>query len=244
MAKKKRNKKYNPPGRRRNQFDEPQGGDDTLLDVVEVKEHAQDFFERNQTAVLSVLVGALILIGGYLGYKYGIQEPNNRAAMEAIHRAQFQFQRDSFALALENPGPDADGFLDIIDSYGSTKVGNLAKYYAGVSYLNLGSYEAAIEYLENFSPADDVTPAMKYGAIADAMSELGDLDGAMSNYKKAANYDQNELISPYYLYKLGMLQYKQGDKAGATASFEKIKSDYPGSQLATDIDKYIKLASS
>ena len=153
-------------------------GDDTLIDVLEVKEQAQDFFERNQKSILAGLAGILLLVGGYLGYKYAIQIPNNKAAMESIHRAEYQFKRDSFSLALTNPGDGYDGFLDIIDKYGSTKVGNLAKYYAGVSYLNLGDFEKAVEYLNKFSPADDVTPSMKHGAMGDAYGELGEMDKA------------------------------------------------------------------
>jgi hypothetical protein len=49
--------------------------------------------------------------------------------------AQQQFEKDSFQLALTNPGGGYSGFLDIIDSYSGTKTANLAKYYAGICYL-------------------------------------------------------------------------------------------------------------
>lgn len=242
-SKNRRNKKHNRPRRRDESVDPQLQGDETLVDIVEVTESASDFFERNQKAILGVLAGVVLLLGAFFAYKYGVSEPKNKAAMESIEQAQYQFSRDSFALALEDPGMESEGFLDIIDNYGGTKVANLANYYAGVSYLNLGSYEAAIEYLRDFSPADDITPAMKFGAMGDAYSEMGDLDKAASNYKKAANTNENSLTSPYYLFKLGMLQFKQGDKAAALSSFQKIKTDYPESTQAADIDKFIKLVS-
>lgn len=244
-SKNKRNKKYTT-GRKREEdlLGTNQSGDDTLVDIVEVKEQAQDFFERNQKSIIGLLAAVVILAGAYLAYKYAYAEPQNKAAMESIHRAQYQFSRDSFALALENPGQDAEGFLDIISNYGGTKVGNLANYYAGVSYLNLGSYQSAIDYLKDFSPSDDITPSMKFGAMGDAYSELGDMEAALSSYKKAASAGANKLTSPYYLFKLGMLEHKQGNKSAALSAFEEIKETYPSSEQATDIDKYIKLASS
>ena len=42
------------------------------------------------------------------------------------------------------------GFIDIADDYSSTKAGKLANYYAGLSYLYLGEFENAIDYLEDF----------------------------------------------------------------------------------------------
>lgn len=242
-SKNKRNKKYIRP-KGANEGLESQGqGDDTLVDIVEVTEQASDFFERNQKTIIGGLAVVVLLLGAYFAYQYGVAEPKNKAAMESIQRAQYQFSRDSFALALENPGLEAEGFLDIIDNYGGTKVANLANYYAGISYLNLGSYEEAIDYLSDFSPADDITPAMKFGAMGDAYSELNQFDKALSNYKKATQTNPNKLTTPYYLFKLGLLEFKQGDKGAALAAFNKIKSDFPESTQADGIDKYIKMAS-
>jgi tetratricopeptide (TPR) repeat protein len=187
---------------------------------------------------LGLIAVLVIILGGYLFYKFGIQGPKEQNAETAMYRAEQQFARDSFALALENPGGGFEGFLDIIDNYSGTDAANLANYYAGVSYLNLGRFEAAIEYLNDFSPAGNVTPAMKNGALGDAYSELGEFDNALSAYKKAAD-SKNEFLSPYYLKKYGLLSEKQGDKEAALEAFQKIKKDYYDSSEALDIDKYI-----
>ena len=212
--------------------------EETLVDIVEAKESAQDYFERNKVLVLGIVGALVIIIGGYLFYDLLVKTPNENAAKEAMYRAEEQFARDSFALALENPGAGFDGFLDIIDNYPGTSAANLAKYYSGVSYLNLGRFEAAIEYLDDFSPAGDVTPIMKNGALGDAHSELGDLDKALNLYKKAADSD-NEFLTPYYLKKYGLLAERQGDNAAAQEAYTKIKENYPNSLEALDIEKYI-----
>ena len=217
--------------------------DDTLVDIVEVKEQAQDFFEKNQNLVIGVLAAVLLLIGGYLAYKYAYIEPREKAGMEAMYKAEFQFKQDSFALALTNPGEGMEGFLDIIDNYSGTKASNLASYYSGISYLNLGQYEAAIDYLNDYSANDDITPITKNGAIADANAELGNLDEALSYYKKAVNSD-NDFLTPYYLNKLAVLNIKQGNNAEALANYKRIEADYPQSAESRDAKKYIALLDS
>ncbi|HMQ07281.1 MAG TPA: tetratricopeptide repeat protein [Saprospiraceae bacterium] len=212
--------------------------DETLVDIVEVKQTTQDFFEKNQNIVLGVLAAIIILVGGLVFYNTMIKGPREKNAMAAMFRAEEQFARDSFALALENPGGGFDGFLDIIDNYRGTKTANLANYYSGVSYLNLGRYDAAIEYLTDFKPAGKITPIMKNGALGDAFSELGDFEKALSFYKKATQ-PKNEFLTPYYLKKVGLLSEKLGDKSGALKAYTEIKENFFDSNEATDIEKYI-----
>lgn len=215
--------------------------DETLVDIVEVREQAQGFLEQNQKLVLGGLTAIVVIIGGVFAYRNLIQEPQQKSAISAMFEAQRQFERDSFALALTSPGGEGQlGFLDIIDQYGSTPAGNLALYYAGVSYLNLGEYDAAIDYLQDFSAKGDLTPATKNGALGDAYSEKGDFDSAVSYYQKAVrNAGENNLLAAYYLKKLGLLYERQSQPAQALEAYQRIKEEFPQTTVANDIDKYI-----
>ncbi len=213
--------------------------DDEIVNIVEVKEHAQDFFEKHQKAILGALIAIVLLVGGYMVWKYIILAPKEKAAIEVMRQAQTQFAKDSFELALNNPGGGFEGFLDIIENYSGTKAGNTAKYYAGISYLNLGKYESAIEFLKDYSPKDDITPAMTAGAIGDAYSELADFDAAMSQYKKAAKMGENEFTSAYYLKKVALLNYKNGNNEEALSAFNEILEKYPNSLEAQEAEKFV-----
>ncbi|MEN0002791.1 MAG: tetratricopeptide repeat protein [Bacteroidota bacterium] len=213
--------------------------DETLVDIIEVRDNAQNFFERNQTLVFGVLTAAVLLVGGIFAYNNFYKAPQAEEAVEQMMQAQYQFERDSFALALTNPGGGALGFLDIIESYGGTPSGNIAKYYAGVSYLNIGEYEAAIDLLNGFSPSGDITPIMKNGVLGDAYSELGDYDEAFRYYQKAVNAGDNEVLTTYYLKKLGLLHERNGEFAEAKEAYERIKNEFPTTTEGAQIDKYI-----
>lgn len=213
--------------------------DEVLIDVVDVRDSAQDFFEKNRIWILGGIGALVLIVGGWFAYNQFYKKPMQQEAVEQMFQAQVQFERDSFALALTNPGGGYSGFLDIIENYGGTPAANTAHYYAGVSYLRLGQYEAAISYLSDFNAKGDVMPIMKNGALGDAHSELNDLSKAMSFYQKAVSAGDNELLTPYYLKKVGMLNEKNGNPGEALSAYERIKAEYPTSPEARDIDKYI-----
>lgn len=213
--------------------------DETLIDVVEVRDKTQDYFEQNKGLILGLMAGLLLLVSAFIVYKYIYKAPRETQAFEQMYKAETQFAQDSFALALENPGGGFEGFLGIIESYGGTKAANLSKYYAGISYLNLGRFDDAISYLESYSPSGNITPIMKNGALGDCYSEKDELEKAAGFYKKAASAGNNDFLGPYYLNKLGLLQKHLGNKDAARDAFSQIKDKYPASEEAKDVDKYL-----
>jgi len=213
--------------------------DETIIDIVEARDNFQDYINKNKGLVGGILGAIVLVIGGYLFYQYGVLAPRERNAVEAITQAQEQFSRDSFALALENPGAGFEGFLDIIDNYGGTATANTAKYYAGVSYLNLGRFEDAAEYLSSVKAKGDILPIMKHGNLGDVYSEQGDFGKAKSSYQKAVSAEENAFLTPYYMNKLAMLNLKEGNAAESQKLFAQIKNDYPDSPVAAEVEKFL-----
>lgn len=214
---------------------------DSLVGVEHVKGTNApnvNFFEQNQKLITNIIVGIGILVALFVVYKYLYMGPKEKTAANAMYVAEEQFAKDSFALALENPGGGFEGFLEIIDNYGGTKSANLAKYYAGVSYLNLGKFDDAIKYLEDYSAKDDVTSTTKAGALGDAYAETGNKEKAMSHYKKATAFE-NDLLTPYYLHKLAMMYYADGKTKETLEQLEIIKSKYPTSSESAEAEKLI-----
>ncbi len=217
-------------------------GDETLVDIVEVRDQGLDFFERNKTLILGVVFGLAALVIAYFVYQTFVVKPAEQDAAASLQTAQVEFERDSFNRALVNPNPGELGFVDIIDQYGNTPSGNLAHYYAAVSYLNVGRYDAAISYMEDFDANGTMLEAMKFGIIGDAQSETGDFDGAMANYKKAIDAaGDNFVTGGYYLNKLALLYRNQGNNAEALDAFKRLKRDFAQSPEAGSADKYIQM---
>ncbi len=211
------------------------------LQINETLSKAEQYIERNQKILIIVAASILIAIAGVFAYFNYYLKPLEAEAQEQIWGAQQYFEADSFKLALNGDGNQA-GFLDIIDDYSSTKVGNLAYYYAGISYLYLGQYDEAIKHLKEFSSDDKLISAVAIGATGDAYMEKGQTDEAISFYLKAAESNENDFTTPVYLHKAGIAYEILGKNKEALELFEQIKADYKKSQEARDIDKYITRA--
>lgn len=211
---------------------------DVIVDVVDGSGDDRTFLEKNGTMLLGAVAALALLIGAYFIYKLKFKDPKQKEAVAQMYQAQFQFDRDSFQLALTNPGDDQLGFIDIAETYSGTPAGNLANYYAAISYLKLGEFDSSLSYLKSFSPTEELLKAEKNGLMGDIAGEKGNLEEALSYYKKAANADL-EVISPYYLKKMGLLLNKLDKKDEAVKAFQQIKSKYPSSAEGTTIDKYL-----
>jgi tetratricopeptide (TPR) repeat protein len=214
--------------------------EDTLVDLLELRNSLKSKVEKYQNVILGVVLGLVVLVGGYILYQNVILAPKEKSAAEAMFQAQFQFERDSFARALANPGGGYEGFLDIIDNYSGTNAANGAHYYSAVSYLHLNEFDEALYHINKFDADGTITQIMKHGITGDIYSERSEWDEAVKAYKKATSYD-NELLTPYYLNKLALLQDKEGMKEEARKTFEKIATDYPESAEANEATKYLAL---
>ncbi len=215
--------------------------EERIVAVEEALSSSEQFIEKNQQILTYIVGGVIVIILAFFGYKKYVMAPKEKAAEVAIFNAQYYFEQDSLDLALDGDGVNL-GFLEIIDDYGSTKEGNLAKYYAGICYLNKGEYETAIEYLNKFSSEDQVLSSMALGAIGDSYMQLGDADRAVDYYIKAANKNKNDFVTPAFLVKAGWSYEIMGNWQKALDTYEGIKKEFPKAKESRDMDKYIARA--
>ncbi|RUA11832.1 MAG: hypothetical protein DSY83_16060 [Flavobacteriia bacterium] len=206
--------------------------------------------QKNQNYILGVIGAVAIGVLAYLGYHQFIQKPKEASAANELFYPQQYFdqalasetEKDSlFTLAL-NGAEGKYGFLDIIEEYSGTKAANLAKYSAGMTYLNLQQYDEAISHLESFSSDDDIMGAMAKGGIGDAFSQLNQPGDALDYYEKAIAHSENEFTTPRFLYKAGVVAMELGEKDKALGYFERIKEDYPNAQEANGVEALIGMA--
>lgn len=212
------------------------------FDGQEIVDKVQEKFEANKKFFYIAL--AVIVIGG--GAYWWFTKQSQEANLEAdnlVWKPEFNFAKDSFALAIngaiDENGYPTTGFAAIADEYSGTNAGEIAKYSMGVGYLNMGDYDAAINSLKDVSFDDEVLGAVAKGALGDAYYEKGEADKAISAYKNAIDHSDNEFTAPIYLKKLASVQEDLNETDNAIASYERIKNDYPNSNEAFGIEKYI-----
>ncbi|HWV66191.1 tetratricopeptide repeat protein [Chitinophaga sp.] len=199
---------------------------------------AEDFFYKNKNVITIAVLAVVVVVGGFFAYNRFVKQPNENKAQEMIFHAQNYFAVDSFKLALNGDGNNY-GFLQVVNKYGSTKAGNLAKYSAGVCYIRLGEYQKGIDMLKSFSSTDLLLQPTAYGLIGDAYMELNKADEGIESYKKAGHYNDNELTAPVYLFRAGQALEKAGKAQEAVTIYKEIKEKFPTTNEGREMDKYL-----
>jgi len=215
--------------------------EDNFENLEEALSRTEQYIENNQKKLTYIALAIVLVATGIFSYQKYYRAPLEQNAQVEMFQAQRYFELDSFNLAINGDG-NYDGFLDIIDNYGSTKAGELANYYTGISYLHLGEFQNAINYLEDFSSDDFMIATLTKAAIGDAYMELGNVEKAASNYMSASSSNTNNFTTPIYLQKAGIAYEMTGNYKKALAAYETIEKDFSKSSEARDIEKYITRA--
>ena len=212
-------------------------GEERLENVEEALSKTELWIENNQKTLWIILIALLVIAFGIYGVtKY--KQKRDKAASSLIYKAQDHFNKEEYDVALNGDGNNL-GFLDIVNTYGSTKTGKLAAYYAGISYMKQGNYQDAIEYLKKYTNNDQVLAPLALGAIGDCYMELDDLHSAAQYYGKAARKNPNDFTSPLFLTKEGNTYEILGEYNKALDAYKTLKKDYPLSNEAFEISKNI-----
>ena len=203
---------------------------------------------RNQKYIFIIIGAAAIIILGYLTYEEFVQEPKEAEAANEMYQAQVYF--DS---ALDAAGAESDslynlaltggegkyGFLDIIENYGSTNSGNLARYYAGMAYLSINNYQEAINHLDDFESDDEIIAPLAKGGIGDAFMQLDQPQEALNYYEEAANMRTNEFTTPKFLLKAAITALTIGEGEKAEKYLTRIENEFPDSPQAGQVQGYL-----
>ncbi len=202
------------------------------------------FLERNGRTMSYVILALFLLAALIYGYRAMIVAPRAEKAAAMIAQAQSRFESETPDYELSLLG-DANcaGFLEVIEQFGGTPSGNLAKHYAGICYLRTGDLENAAAYLAKFSPVSGIPGAIinaqNFGLQGDVAVEQQDYAKAVKFYNKAVKASDNNLTAPMYLRKAALAEQALGHAAQAAALLEQLLASYPMSMEAREAEKLL-----
>ncbi|MCF0179343.1 MAG: tetratricopeptide repeat protein [Bacteroidales bacterium] len=205
--------------------------DTTVQDVDAAMSKTELWLEKNQKNILYVLIAIVLVVAAVWGWNL-YNDKQNAAAENEIFSAQFLFEEGDYQQALE-------GFEAVVDNYGGTKAGNLARAYAGLCQMNLGNNDAAISFLEGYSGKDNVIAPAMLSALGDCYVNVDKNADAAKCFEKAAKAANNAEFTPLYLKKAGLAYEAAGDKENALKVYRNIRDNWFESAIGQTIDKYI-----
>ena len=196
----------------------------------------EEFLQQkdNQKKIVYVFIAIILIVAIIFGWHWMSQNKNEKAQNE-IWNSELLFDQGQYEQALE-------GFEAVVDEYGSTRAGNTAKAYAGLCHKNLGNYEDAIKFLQDFDGNDNVIAPAILSALGDCYvdKENPDYNKAAQTFEQAAKAANNAQYSPLFLRKAGLAYEAAGDQKNALKAYQNIKDNWAETSLAQSIDKYIE----
>ena len=203
---------------------------------------------KNQKYIFGLIGFTAIVVLGYFGYFKYIKEPKEINSMDSMFAAQILFEQaldenNDSIYRLSINGTDLKmGFLEIIDKYSGTNASNLSNYYAGMSYLKLKDYKNSIKYLSQFNSDDQILSSLAKGSIGDCFVQLDQLEDALDYYEKAIDINTNDYTTAMYLLKAAHVSMELKKNNKSYNYFSRIKSDFPNTIYAENIDVFISKA--
>lgn len=198
-----------------------------------------NFYENNKKYISYAFTGLVVVVIVIVFYL------NNRAANNELASIQlgkiFHFyDQNNYQVAIDGqPEKGLNGLQKIVDEYGGTKSGELARFYLANSFYEIGETDKALAEYEDVSFSDNYLEASVFAGIAACYERIGDNSQAAKYYEKAANKVSDNVLAPEYLTLAGRNYGNSGKKETAVTIFKRIKKDFKESNVAREADRYI-----
>ena len=191
---------------------------------AEVAEDIVAKAKKNKKKLLTASVAVIVCVVVALVWIL-IAQSGSRKADEAIAKADAA-ANDSITTALYSQVAEM-GY----------KSGNRAKAEMGIRLYNQEKYEEALKYLNSCSLDDKVAEPGVYTLAGDCHVNLGQLNDALSCYKKAISAaDKNPEIVPFILIKEANIYREQKNYKAEAEAYETIIKEYPSYVATTRVD--------
>lgn len=209
-----------------------------MLENFSVQELKKKLDSNKNTRLIAYVVGGiLVLVIGYFAYYQFIYKPNNEKSKDAYWVGLNYAAQDSTDLAI-------DELTGVVKKFDGKIGGENAQFVLARQYMAKGEFKKALDELEGVKLEDTYLSAMSVGLQGDCHSEMKNFEKAGEKYLEAAGMNENEMTTPMYLFKAGLVAEKLKNFEKAVECYTTIKDDYSAYASQKSIEKYIARASS
>ncbi len=198
---------------------------------------ATDFFEKNRTAVLSVLGAIVLAIAGAFFWNRE-QASKNQDATAKLEVVIKRYEASNYSGAIEGDSTTI-GLKEIAKTYSGTPSGEQAKLYLANAYFQLRNYDEAQKAFESVSSSSPLVKGSALAGEAACYEQKKEYKKAAQLFRRAADAIRNDAIAPIYLDNAGRNFELAGEKGDALAIYEKLKKDYPQAAATRNAEQII-----
>jgi tetratricopeptide (TPR) repeat protein len=199
---------------------------------------SQEYYENNKNRVYiiaTIVVAIVALIFFYFNYK----TRNNETAGIELSKIKNIYSSGSFQQAINGDSLGISrGLQYIVDNYGSSENGEMAKVMLANSYYALRDYEKAEKYYKDYSGSNDIYKAASYAGIASVYEAKNDFQNAAKYYMKASSHSKLVTNNDEYLFYAIKNYSLANDTENLKKTIKEIKKEYPKSKYLQQLNRY------
>jgi len=215
--------------------------------------HGVESVASHQQVLWSVVTAALVVALAFFGWSSYTRRQTAKAAaslddamkiFQARIRAPGEPAESGEVTYVDekNKYTDADRkFLDVAKQYGRTKPGQVARYYAALSEIQLKKYSDAEKNLNQVSDSDVDLAGLARFQLAGVYLQENKGSQAVDLYKQLADKPTVFVPKPLVLLTLAD-HYRKTDPAQATKLYNQVKQEFP--DAAQEADEGLELLNS
>ena len=208
-------------------------------DLLTTYETAISWYETNKKRIWNIGIALAFVIGGSWWYLNQQSQKNEKAANEFSKVYSF-YDNGQYQLAISGvPERNVRGLEAIVGDYGSTRFGNLAKFYLANCFYNLGEYDKALEEFEDASVKTDLLEASRLAGIGSCYEAKSQFEDAAKYFERAGKISELNPNAPDFLANAARNYAKIGNKEQAIELYKYIKKEFSSSSAARDAERYI-----
>jgi len=197
------------------------------------------FYENNKRVIgIAVTAVVVVVIAGLVYSKN--RSDNNERALAQLSQVDALYNQGQYQAAIDGvPERNIPGLKSIVDNFGNSRGGELARFILASAYYEVGKYDEALTQFEDFSPPDEMLAASRYAGIAQCFEAKKNFGEAAKYFESAVGKSPKGVSAAEDLSNAARDFGLAGEKEKALELYQRLKKDYPASQYARDADRFI-----
>jgi tetratricopeptide (TPR) repeat protein len=199
---------------------------------------AQEYYEANKNRVY-IIATSVVVVVALIFFYFNYKSKNNDTAGVELSKVKGVYSNGLFQQAISGDSLGfSKGLLNIVDNYGSTENGQIAKVMLANCYYSLRDFDNAEKYYKDYSGSNDIYKAASYAGIAAVYEAKNDYKNAASYYLKASTQSKQVNVNDEYIFNAIKNYSLAKDNDNLKKTIKELKKEYPKSKYVSQLNRY------
>ncbi len=200
-----------------------------------------DFFNQHKNKIY-LYGGIVVVVFAAIFWYVDNKAKNDDKASTELGKILASYEKGAYQEAINGkPAEKILGLKQIVDEYGSTETGEVAKIFLANSYSMMGKTEDAFKYYDDYSGDNKVFKATALAGKAGYYESKNEYQKAADLFLEAAHQSEENALNAEYLLKAGINFIDAGQKDKAKEALKSLKDEYKTSSAVREVDRYLAL---